>query len=126
MSLTAHAKAKVTPENLLKTYEGQAKQNISGFKGFSADRGKAFYNTENKNKKGETVSCATCHTVDPTKQGKTRVGKSIEPMAPSVNKERFTDPAHVEKWFKRNCKDVYDRECSLQEKGDFMAYLLSL
>lgn len=122
----SHAKPNTTPEKLLKTYEAEAKKNDASFKAFSADKGKKFYNTENKNKKGEVVSCASCHTADPTKAGKTRVGKKIEPLAPSINKGRFTDTAHVEKWFKRNCKDVYDRECTVQEKGDFIAYLLSL
>jgi hypothetical protein len=35
-------------------------------------------------------------------------------------------PAKVEKWFKRNCKDVLDRECTVQEKADFVAFLISV
>jgi hypothetical protein len=46
-------------------------------------------------------------------------------MAPSANKERFTDVKKIEKWFKRNCNDVLARECTAQEKGDFLKYLLS-
>ena len=53
----------------------------------------------------------------------TRVGKRIEPLAPSANPQRFTDAAKVEKWFRRNCTDVLRRECSAQEKGDFIAWL---
>jgi len=50
-------------------------------------------------------------------------------MAPSANPQRFADAADaakVEKWFKRNCADVLKRACTAQEKGDFMAYLLSV
>ena len=58
--------------------------------------------------------------------GKTRAHKSIEPLAPVANRERLTDPAKVEKWFKRNCKDVLARECTAQEKADFLAFLISV
>ncbi len=115
-----------TPDEILKQYEAQAKKADKSFAGFSIENGKKFFLAENTNKKGEKVSCTTCHTQDPKAKGKTRAGKAIGPMAPSVNKERFADMAKVEKWFKRNCKDVYDRECTLQEKGDFVAYMKSL
>jgi cytochrome c peroxidase len=115
-----------TPDEILAQYEAQAKKADKAFTGFSVENGKKFFAAENTNKKGEKVSCTTCHTQDPKATGKTRAGKPIEPMAPSVNKERFTDMAKVEKWFKRNCKDVYDRECTLLEKGDFVAYMKSL
>ena len=32
----------------------------------------------------------------------------------------------VAKWFKRNCNDVLDRECTAQEKGDVLSYLLTV
>ncbi|MEG7525318.1 MAG: DUF1924 domain-containing protein [Chromatiales bacterium] len=54
-----------------------------------------------------------------------RTGKVIEPLAPSVNPKRFTDQRKVEKWFIRNCKWTLGRECSSQEKGDLLVYLLS-
>ena len=44
----------------------------------------------------------------------------------AANKARFTDTPTVEKWFKRNCQDVLERECTAQEKGDFMTYVLSI
>ena len=53
-------------------------------------------------------------------------GKSIAALAPAFNPERFTDPAKVEKWFKRNCHDVLGRECSAAEKADVMAWLTTL
>lgn len=115
-----------TSDEILKTYEAQAKKVDKGFNGFSAENGKKFFLAERTSSKGEKESCSSCHTADPRKSGKTRAGKAIDPMAPSVNKERFTDKAKVEKWFKRNCKDVYERECTVQEKGDFIAFMKSL
>jgi hypothetical protein len=40
------------------------------------------------------------------------------------NPERFTDTAKVDKWFRRNCKDVASRECTAAEKADMLAWLL--
>jgi hypothetical protein len=42
-------------------------------------------------------------------------GKPIGALAPAFNRERFTDPAKVEKWFRRNCNEVMGRECSAAE-----------
>ncbi|MBI5469322.1 MAG: DUF1924 domain-containing protein [Deltaproteobacteria bacterium] len=107
---------------LLDSYKKSA-----GVSEFSAAEGKKFFNSRRVHSVNkEERSCSACHTVDPTKQGKTPVGKVIEPMAPSVNKERFTDPKKVEKWFKRNCEYVLERECTPREKGDFITYMFSI
>lgn len=111
---------------LLKKYELLAKQENSAFVGFAADKGERFFHAERLHSDGKKVSCATCHTADPSKPGKTRANKVIEAMAISVNPQRFSDEAKVEKWFGRNCKDVLERACTAQEKGDFIAYLLSI
>lgn len=115
-----------TPQELLKQYEAQAKQEHSAFARFSAEKGATFFKTERLHSDGKKVSCATCHTADPRNQGKTRANKVIEPMAPIVNPKRFTDSAKVEKWFGRNCRDVLERACTAQEKGDYVAYMLSI
>ena len=52
--------------------------------------------------------------------------KPIAPLAPAFNAKAFTDAAKSDKWFRRNCKDVLSRECSVAEKADVMVYLLSL
>lgn len=122
-SVTGRAES---PESILQVYEAQAKKDDPAFKGFSADRGKVLYYLEGTNSQGQKVRCATCHTVDPRGPGKTRAGKVIEPLAPSANPNRFTDTAKVEKWFRRNCHDVLQRECTNREKGDFIAYLRSI
>jgi hypothetical protein len=46
-------------------------------------------------------------------------------MAVSVSPLRYTNTAKVEKWFKRNCNEVLGRECTAQEKGDWLAYMTS-
>lgn len=115
-----------TPQELLKQYEVQAKQESATFTNFSAERGATFFKTERIHSDGKKVSCATCHTADPRNQGKTRANKVIEPMAVVTNPKRFTDSAKVEKWFGRNCKDVLERTCTAQEKGDYIQYLLSV
>jgi cytochrome b len=107
-------------------YKAQAVTADSAFAGFSADRGKALYASSNTVGSSDTPSCSSCHTASPLKTGMTRAGKAIEPMAVSVSPARFTDAAKTEKWFGRNCKSVLGRECSAQEKGDFITYLSGL
>jgi hypothetical protein len=88
-----------------------------------ADRGQAFFTA----KHGKEWSCASCHGQPPTAKGKhASTGKVIEPLAPAANAAAFTDAAKVDKWFRRNCKDVLARECSAAEKADVLAYLISL
>ena len=55
-----------------------------------------------------------------------KTGKSIEPLAPAVNPQRFSNPAKVEKWFRRNCNDVLGRACTAQEKGDVLTWLTTI
>ncbi len=88
-----------------------------------AEQGRVFFNV----KHGGDWSCASCHGTPPTQDGKhAGTGKVIKPMAPAFNPQAFTDSARVDKWFRRNCKDVLSRECSAIEKADVLAYLLSL
>ena len=89
----------------------------------NADKGKAFFSA----KHGGEWSCTSCHNAPPTTDGKhATTGKPIAPLAPGFNPKAFTDTAKVDKWFRRNCKDVFSRECTAPEKADVMAYLLSL
>lgn len=88
-----------------------------------AARGKRFFDARH----GSDWSCSSCHGMPPTSQGKhASTGKSIAPLAPGFNSKAFTDVAKVDKWFRRNCKDVLSRECSAAEKADVLAYLASL
>ncbi len=97
----------------------------AGVSSFSADAGRTLFLSQNTGGKEATPSCSTCHTTDPTAAGRTRVGKPIEPMAVSRTPERFTDPDKVEKWFRRNCTSVLGRECTPEEKGNFLTFMIS-
>ena len=91
-----------------------------------ATKGKQDWTKEVKNEEGEKQSCSTCHGSDLTKSGShEKTKKTIEPMSRKVNAERFTEEKKIEKWFKRNCKEVWGRECTAQEKADFLTYLIS-
>lgn len=125
--LTATSALAASPGEVLQTYAAQARKANPSFKEFSAANGDKFYHAAVKHSSGKQVSCAGCHTDNPRNAGKhDRTSKEILPLAPATNKDRFTDAAKVEKWFKRNCQDVLERECSAQEKGDFMTYVLSI
>jgi len=71
-------------------------------------------------------SCQSCHGKDLTLMGKhLKTGKAIKPMAVSVNPKRFTDPKKVKKWFRRNCRFAWGRECTSEEKSAILSYLRS-
>ena len=112
-----------TPDEVLASFQGDAVESAPNFQGFSAARGEKFF----KVKHGNDWSCASCHSENPAVIGKhAKTEKPIDPLAPSANAERFTNPKKIEKWFKRNCNDVLDRVCTPQEKGDVLAYLLTI
>ena len=123
LASTGLAAAAATPAEIQKGFEIEARAAAPGFGGFSAARGRQFFDSTH----GNEWSCASCHTARPTQPGKhATTGKDIAPMAPAANAQRFSDAAKVDKWFKRNCNDVLGRACSAQEKGDVLAYLMSL
>jgi hypothetical protein len=120
LSLPVHAE---TPADFLSAFASQARQENPSFTVPSASRGQQFFSASH----GREWSCASCHTRTPNATGKHQVtGKTIDPLAPSANTSRFTRASKVEKWFKRNCADVLGRACTAQEKGDVLAYLLTL
>jgi cytochrome c peroxidase len=92
----------------------------------SAERGRDLY-LRKTGHNPDMASCVACHTVKPSATGQHAItSKTIAPMAPQSNPERFTDAAKTEKWFKRNCNDVLGRACTDAEKADFVNYLLSV
>ncbi len=111
-----------SPATIAAQYEVDARRASPGFAGWSAARGAELFHAVHGD-----WSCATCHTADPRNPGRhARTGKTIAPLAPTVNAERFSSLATVEKWFRRNCSDVLGRECTAQEKGDVLSYLSQL
>lgn len=107
-------------EDLLAQYAAAAK---SG--GFSAARGQILHTQNFAGGKPDTPACTSCHGKDTRGAGRTPAGKAIEAVAVSVTPTRYTDAAKVEKWFKRNCTEVLGRECTPQEKGDWLTYVIS-
>lgn len=86
-------------------------------------RGQQFFNARH----GRDWACASCHGAVPSGEGRhAATGKPIAPLAPAFNRDRLTDPAKTEKWFRRNCNDVLGRECSAGEKADILAWLRSI
>lgn len=116
----AVTRAADSPASLMAHYAQQAGVAVTAL---SPARGEALYRSQHPGRNAESVSCASCHTANPKQPGQTRVGKGIEPLAPAANPGRLADAAKVEKWFRRNCMDVLRRECSAQEKADFIAWL---
>jgi Domain of unknown function (DUF1924) len=112
-------------QKLLDFYATQAKAADPAFAGFSAERGELLFRSDFSGGKPDTPSCTACHTRDPKNVGQTRAGKDIDPMAASVNPQRYTDQEKAEKWFGRNCRNVLGRECTATEKGDFITFMLS-
>jgi cytochrome c peroxidase len=103
--------------------ESQAKKQDRAFTGFDPERGKKIFFEEHPNEKTGKISCATCHTSDLKKSGKTLVGKPIDPLAPSMNRSRLTNVKEIEKWLLRNFKQVYGREGTPKEKGDVLTFI---
>lgn len=92
----------------------------------SAEAGRAFY-TKKVDVAGKDLSCSACHTDNPANTGKhNETGKAIKPMAPSVNPKRFSNIQKSAAGFTKHCKDLYGKDCSAQDKGDFITYLLSV
>lgn len=113
-------------EDLLAQYTSAAKAANPAFGGFSAQRGQTLHTQNFTTGKPDSPSCTSCHGTNSRTAGKNATGKVIDAMAVSATPTRYTDPAKVEKWFKRNCNEVIGRECSAVEKGDWLTYVMSL
>ena len=64
--LIAPAVPAVTPADIARGYAEEAKQSAPHFGGFSAARGKTFF----ESKHGGEWSCASCHTANPVDPGR--------------------------------------------------------
>jgi hypothetical protein len=122
LGIAAGTALAATPLELLGTLEQSARASDARFAGFSAERGRQFFTATH----AAEWSCSSCHTDNPLAPGRhARTQKIIAPLAPAADAKRFTDPAKVDKWFTRNCKDVVGRPCTMREQGDVLAYLLT-
>lgn len=106
-----------TVDDLLGTLRSQ------GAGTFDSAAGEALWQRRFPSAGGPQRACTSCHT---SRLGRHVVtGKTIEPLAPSVNAKRLTDRRQIEKWLKRNCKWTLGRECTAQKKGDLLSFLRS-
>lgn len=111
VSMTAHADV---IDDLQASYGGPSSRS------FSAQNGQVLWRQSGRDNR----TCATCRGEDLRQPGRhVTTQKMIAPMAPTANAERFKDTAKVEKWFLRNCKWTWRRECDAREKGDLLQYL---
>lgn len=116
VSIAGHAE---TPQQIRQTYAAEAGPGFTP----TAKRGETFFR-QRFAISDKMPACVSCHTDNPAQPGQHAVtGKPIKPLAVAANGERFSDPAKVEKWFGRNCKEVVGRACTPGEKADFVAYL---
>ena len=119
ISIAAQAE---TPQQIRQIYATEAAAQQAGFTP-SAKRGETLFR-QRFALNDKMPACTSCHTDNPANAGQHAVtGKSIRPIAVAANPERFTDPAKVEKWFGRNCKEVLGRACTPAEKADFVTYM---
>lgn len=119
VGVAAHAE---TPQQIRQGYAAAAAAQQAGFTP-SAERGGTFFRQRFASN-DKMPACTSCHTDSPLNAGQHVVtGKAIRPLAVAVNGQRFSDPAKVEKWFGRNCKEVVARDCTPAEKADFVAYM---
>lgn len=108
-----------TIDNVLAGYQS------AGAVEFSRQRGEALWAKQSVGAEPfSSRSCTSCHGADLKKPGQhVQTKKTIAPMSAAANSQRYQTEADIEKWFLRNCKWTFGRECSAQEKGDFLTYL---
>lgn len=112
-------------DSILSDYARQASKMDSTFTRFSAKRGEALFRTNWASGDPRTPSCTSCHTDNPRGSGRNaKTGRPIDPVAVSVNTDRFTNRDDVEKQFGRDCKSVIGRVCTALEKGDYITFMM--
>ena len=123
----SHAKEFNAPmKTYMESLSAEAKVTNPNFSGFDAKRGEAIFTSVHKSKKAQDISCTTCHSTNLKNSGQNiNTNKPITALAPSINAERVTDVAEVEKWLRRNFNDVFAREGSALEKGDVLTYIIN-
>ena len=102
----------------------QAKNSDAGFVDFSVKRGEQIFTTSNIGKRGESISCTSCHTINLKNSGKNiHTNKVLKPLSPSQNPKRLSKVKNVKKWLRRNFNDVYNKEGTALQKGDVLYYI---
>ncbi|MGB3749931.1 MAG: DUF1924 domain-containing protein [Arcobacteraceae bacterium] len=113
-------------KSYIENLKTEASKENPKFKDFSIKNGEKIFTTKHLGKKGEMISCTSCHNIDLSTTGKNYfTNKEIEPLSPNTNSKRLVEVKEVKKWLKRNFKDVYNRVGTAQEKGDVLYYINS-
>ena len=111
-------------QEYINSLKAEAKKIDSSFKDFDAKRGEKVFLLERVGKKGQNISCSSCHTFDLNKNGKNIfTNKTIKPLSPKQEASRLTNVKDVKKWLRRNFQDVYVREGTALEKGDVLYFI---
>ncbi|OCR90698.1 cytochrome C protein [Campylobacter fetus subsp. testudinum] len=125
-SATFGAELNTQMKAYIDSLKAESLKNDENFKDFDAARGEVIFKTKNIGKDNQLLSCESCHGSDLTKSANNVfTNKTLEPLSPNANSSRLTDVKDVQKWLKRNFKDVYQREGTPLEKGDVLYYILS-
>ncbi|AJB45103.1 DUF1924 domain-containing protein [Campylobacter fetus] len=125
-SATLGAELNTQMKAYIDSLKAESLKNDENFKDFDAARGEVIFKTKNIGKDNQLLSCESCHGSDLTKSANNVfTNKTLEPLSPNANSSRLTDVKDVQKWLKRNFKDVYQREGTPLEKGDVLYYILS-
>ncbi|AGZ81351.1 DUF1924 domain-containing protein [Campylobacter fetus] len=125
-SATLGAELNTQMKAYIDSLKAESLKNDENFKDFDAARGGVIFKTKNIGKDNQLLSCESCHGSDLTKSANNVfTNKTLEPLSPNANSSRLTDVKDVQKWLKRNFKDVYQREGTPLEKGDVLYYILS-
>ncbi|HZR03435.1 MAG TPA: DUF1924 domain-containing protein [Burkholderiales bacterium] len=147
--LIAAAARAQSAQHLLERYAQEVKQVDPSFAGFSPENGRKFYLEKHPLMGVGAVACSSCHRKNPREEIRAHrtdilcrachvindeehpdpahaKKRLIQPFAPSANPKRFSDYERVEKYFRTNCAMTLKRPCTPQEKGDLIAWLLTL
>ncbi|MGJ0289650.1 DUF1924 domain-containing protein [Aliarcobacter cryaerophilus] len=125
-TLLATLSFSATVDDFLESLKQEVLKIDSSFKGFDYKRGEDIFLSKHVGKKGELISCASCHGTNLYQANQNYfTGKTIDVLSPKVNPKRFTDKTEIEKWLKRNFNDVYNREGTPLEKGDVITYIIN-
>lgn len=113
-------------DEVLSALKQEVLKSDPNFKDFDYKRGENIFLSKHIGKKGELISCASCHGADLNKASQNYfTGKMINALSPKANPKRFTEKKEIEKWLKRNFNDVYNREGTALEKGDVITYIIN-
>lgn len=113
-------------QNYVNDLKVQAKSDNANFVDFSAQRGEQIFTSKHIGKRGKSISCSSCHSVNLRNRGENvHTSKVIDPLAPSANPKRLSDVKNVKKWLRRNFNDVYTKEGTALQKGDVLYFINS-